>query len=107
MSYKNKLQQLVEDVDGCTASFFCGYDGLLIDKFEKSDGGLDEIAAEWSSICSQIGPSQFKDMIITLNNGVLAIKPFEIGFVAIVLSPDGNVGRAKFELNKCRSDFEQ
>ena len=106
MNYREKLSQICENIDGCIATFFCGYDGMIIEKYEKVAGNLDEVGANWSSTCSQIGPRNFKDMFVTLNDGVLAIRPFEIGFVGIVLSSDGNVGRAKFELNKSGSDFE-
>ena len=106
MSYRNKLKQLVEDIDGCNASFFCGYDGILIDQFKKIETlPLDSLGANWADICKKINGNEFKELFVTFNSDIIAIKPFEIGFVGLVLSPDGNVGRAKFELNKCRSDF--
>ena len=97
---------MAEDIDGCKVAFFCSYDGILIDQFKIiNDVDADLLGATWSDICRKI--NGFEDLFVTLENETVAVKPLEDGFVCVVLSKDGNIGRAKFELNKCRSDFGQ
>ena len=103
MSLESKLKQLCDNVDGSIASFFCSYDGILIgsDIARKNVVDVDFLAANFSSVINGINKNyEVSDVIFTLKESILIIKTFPEGFVGIVLSKDGNLGRCKLELNK-------
>ncbi len=110
MDYKKKLQSLCDEIDGAVGSFFCGFDGILIEQYKTPaiTYDFDEIAANWADITSKLmhQDNMLSDFIATFEHNIIAIKPLgEDGFIGIVMSKDANIGRAKFELNKIRSEF--
>ena len=108
MDYKKKLQSLCEDIDGAVATFFSGYDGMLIEHYTAPNVNysMEELAASWADVLSKliVKENMLTDFIATFDQNIVAIKPIgENGFVGIVMTKEANVGRAKFELNKLRS----
>jgi len=108
MNLEDKLKTICDNVDGAVGSFFCGWDGLLIDKHEVRPVEIDLIAANLSSVIKYLndsGAGRVEDIILTFTSTVVAIKITDDGFLGLVLSLDGNLGRAKLELNKSGGDF--
>jgi predicted regulator of Ras-like GTPase activity (Roadblock/LC7/MglB family) len=101
-----RLQKICEDIDGAQSVFVCGYDGLILDKYSKPNNGLDvdTTAAELSTAVGKLKNNHDKllDMILTFSNSFIAIKVFEEGFAGVIMNKDGNLGRAKLELNKMK-----
>lgn len=103
MSLESKLKQLCENIDGAIAAFFCGYDGIMIGSnvARTTSVDVDFLAANLASVIHNINKNhEIVDVIFTLKESVVAVKTFPEGFVGIVLSKDGNLGRCKLELNK-------
>lgn len=107
---QSKLQSLCDEVDGAAFSFCCGLDGIIIDKNTKTsiDIDIDFLAANFASVIKNINydaKQQLVDMIVTLDNHIICIKIIPDAFIGLVMSKSGNVGRAKFELNKIGGDI--
>lgn len=98
----DKLKNMCEDIDGAQSVFVCGYDGLVIDKYIKSNASMDvdTVAAELSSAVVKLKNNQDKllDMILTFSNSLIAVKIFEEGFAGVVMSKDGNLGHARLAI---------
>lgn len=103
------ISDTLKSIDGATDIFFCGYDGIVIEKFgsNRSIIDIDPIAANYVSAFRHltISENQFKEIICYYEKFVVIVKLMDDGFIGIVLSLDGNIGRAKLELNKYGSVF--
>lgn len=105
MQLESKLKKLCEDVDGSIGAFFCGLDGIVIGihQSRKTDVDMEFIAANFASVIKNL--KDVSDIIATFKNEIVAIKISQDGFVGVVMSKDGNLGRLKLELNKIGGDF--
>jgi predicted regulator of Ras-like GTPase activity (Roadblock/LC7/MglB family) len=100
-----RLQKICDEVDGAIAAFTCGYDGILLDKHQKATVDVDLVAASLSGAVKNLKgyrEDQISDILLTFANTIVAIKVFEEYFAGVIMSKDGNLGRAKLELNKLK-----
>lgn len=104
MPLQSKLDDLCSNVDGTTASFLCGFDGMLIGSTIKIKTNLDIdlFAANFATVIKNTnsGVEKLHDIIATFDSFVVCIRVIEDGFLGIVMGKDGNIGRAKFELTR-------
>ncbi len=108
MQLESKLRNICDEVDGSIGAFFCGYDGMIIAKYERKQIDMDFIAANFASVIKNLNHSNDEkviDMFSTFTTMVIAIRISKDGFLGILLSKDGNLGRAKLELAKAGGDF--
>jgi len=73
---------------------------LVIDSYKNNN--IDLIVAKLSDCIkfSQIDNLKLKEIIIYYDKYVCLIRPFEYGFLLIILNENGNIGKAKLELNR-------
>jgi predicted regulator of Ras-like GTPase activity (Roadblock/LC7/MglB family) len=100
MQLESKLKKICDEVDGSTGAFFCGFDGMMIAKYElrQADVDMDLVAANFASVIKNL--KDVSDIIATFKTSIVAIKISQDGFIGILMSKDGNLGRLKLELNR-------
>lgn len=108
--FKETLSGIRDRVDGALAVSLIGLDGIAIESINDANVPLDVLGAEFGGFIKSIRPNaelntgdvlQFtlvtEKYIIFLS----AITPEY--FVLLVMKPDGNYGRARFELTKAKT----
>ena len=109
--FKETLQTIVEKTDGSLGALIMGVDGLSVEKFfteEGSTSNLDVAAAELTSIIRSASRSGHDLNLGTLHELVVAhdkvtfvMRFFSKEYFAVLaLSPEGNIGRGRYELRK-------
>ena len=103
------LSDTLKSIDGASEIFFCGYDGIVIEKFSvlKSANDGELFAANCATAFNKmkIEDNRFKEMICVFEKNVVVAKWMEDGFIGVIMGLDGNIGRAKLELNRYGSVF--
>jgi predicted regulator of Ras-like GTPase activity (Roadblock/LC7/MglB family) len=107
--FRRILSDIRDRVDGAVAVSLIGLDGIAIEAINDDHVPLDVFGAEFGGFIRAIEPNaelntgdvqQFSlvtEKYITFLSAVT-----EEYFVLLVLRPDGNYGRARFELAKAR-----
>ena len=109
--FKEALERIVEKTDGSLGALIMGADGLSVETYfppEATEANLDVAAAEFSSVVrraikssADLDLGQLQEMVIRLDRVTLILKFFTRDyFVLLALAPDGNFGRARYELRK-------
>ena len=109
MGFREDLEQICGKVDGTFSATLMGFDGIAIETFErKPPEGLDltTLLIEYSGIISQV--KQAADTLQMGKASEVSIRTEKMVaiarnltpdyFVMLTLSPEGNVGRARYEL---------
>ncbi len=103
------LSDTLRSIDGATEIFFCGYDGIVIEKFSVMQTTIDAdlFAANCATTFNKmrIENNKFKEMICVFEKNVVVAKWMDDGFLGVIMGLDGNIGRAKLELNRYGSVF--
>jgi predicted regulator of Ras-like GTPase activity (Roadblock/LC7/MglB family) len=109
--FKELLQSILERTDGSLGALIMGTDGIAVEKI-LSDAGqeanLDVAAAEFTSLVrsarragNDLGLGNLRELVVSLDDAVIAMRLLSRDyFVVLALSPDGNLGRGRFELRK-------
>lgn len=110
MSFRGVLDGIRERVDGTLAVSLIGLDGITIDGINPGSVPLDVMGAEFSGFIKSIRLSntelntgqvlQFSLVTEKYTAFVSAITPEY--YVVLVTTPDGNYGRARFELARAK-----
>lgn len=110
MSFRSVLEDVRSRVDGTLAISLIGVDGISVDSINHSGVALDAMGAEFGRFIKSIRLSNTE-----LNTGEVeqfslvaekyvaflsAVTPDY--YVLLVLRPDGNYGRARFELGRAK-----
>jgi predicted regulator of Ras-like GTPase activity (Roadblock/LC7/MglB family) len=109
MGFREDLEAICGRVDGALAASLMGYDGIAIETAElKAPEGveLQTLMVEYSGILSQVRQAaeslqmgKASEVSIHTEKLVAVARPLTPDyFVLLALSPDGNVGRARYEL---------
>jgi predicted regulator of Ras-like GTPase activity (Roadblock/LC7/MglB family) len=107
--FKEVLSGIRDRVDGTEAVSLIGLDGIAIESVNDGGVALDVMGAEFGSFIKSIRPNaelntgevlQFALVTEKYITFLSAVTPEY--FVLLVLRPDGNYGRARFELAKAR-----
>ncbi len=107
MSFQENLRRVVDEVPGAIASILMGFDGIAIDAYERAGNDLDipTLVTECSAAALQARRSaqelpaigSIAEVSITAANIVALIRPVTHDvFLAVVLTPDGLAGKARF-----------
>lgn len=109
--FKETLEAIIERTEGSLGALIMGIDGIAVERSLKQAGqeaNLDVAAAEFTSLLrsaqragKDTGLGNLRELVITLDDAVVLMRLLgREYFVVLAISPDGNLGRARFELRK-------
>jgi len=109
--FKEALQTIVEKTDGSLGALIMGADGLSVEKFFNDEGyaaNLDVAAAEFTSLVRSAARSgndlalgDLRELMVALASVTFIMRLFNKDyFVVLAMKPEGNLGRARYELRK-------
>jgi predicted regulator of Ras-like GTPase activity (Roadblock/LC7/MglB family) len=105
--------------DGCVGALIMGADGIAVEKVWQAasitEVDLEASAAEFASLVknarnanSGLRLGRLREMTLTGESCIFILRFVnEDYFVAMVLSPDGNFGRARYELGRAELLLEK
>lgn len=109
--FKSILENIIERTEGSLGALIMGVDGIAVERSLKQEGqeaNLDVAAAEFTSLVrsaqragTDTGLGNLRELVISLEDAVLLMRLLgKDYFVVLAISPEGNLGRARFELRK-------
>ena len=109
--FKELLQDVIERTEGSVGALIMGTDGIAVEKVldeEGKDANLDVAAAEFTSLVRNaqraghdIGLGGLREMVVGLESATILMRILSRDyFVVLALSPEGNLGRGRYELRK-------
>ncbi|MGH9969588.1 MAG: roadblock/LC7 domain-containing protein [Pyrinomonadaceae bacterium] len=109
--FKAMLEAIIERTEGSLGALIMGMDGIAVEKVlgeAGNEANLDVAAAEFTSLVrgaqragSDIGLGKLKELVISLDKAIILMRLLSRDyFVVLALSPEGNLGRGRFELRK-------
>ena len=109
--FKEALQTIVEKTDGSLGALIMGADGLSVEKYFNEEGyaaNLDVPAAEFTSLVRSAARSgndlalgDLRELMVALASVTFIMRLFNRDyFVVLAIKPEGNLGRARYELRK-------
>jgi len=109
--FKEALQTIVEKTDGSLGALIMGADGLSVEKYFNEEGyaaNLDVAAAEFTSLVRSAARSgndlalgDLRELVVALTSVTFIMRLFNKDyFVVLAMKPEGNLGRARYELRK-------
>jgi predicted regulator of Ras-like GTPase activity (Roadblock/LC7/MglB family) len=116
--FSEVLQGIVERTEGCLGSLIMGTDGIAVEKVWKpsaAGASLDVAVAEYTSLLrnakrinGEIGFGKLREFTLSSERGVFILRFIsEYYFIAMILSPDGNFGRGRWELRRAELLLEK
>lgn len=106
--FKQALKKVVDNVDGGIAAVVMGLDGIPVESYVRLNDKLDitTVAMEFSFILGQVRKAaeslqvgQCEELTVKAQRLLLCVRMLSPQyFVATALSPDGNLGKARFLL---------
>jgi predicted regulator of Ras-like GTPase activity (Roadblock/LC7/MglB family) len=109
--FKDTLEKIMERTEGSLGALIMGLDGIAVERLLKKAGqeaNLDIAAAEFTSLVrsaqkagKDTGLGNLRELVISLDEAVVIMRL--VGrdyFVVLAISPEGNLGRGRFELRK-------
>jgi predicted regulator of Ras-like GTPase activity (Roadblock/LC7/MglB family) len=108
--FKTVLQGIRDRVEGAMAVSLIGLDGIAIESIKDSAVPLDVLGAEFGGFIKSIRPNPELNTGEVLQFALVAEKYVTFlsavtpeYFLLLVMRPDGNYGRARFELAKAKN----
>ena len=109
--FKEVLETILERTEGSLGALIMGLDGIAVERLLKETGqeaNLDVAAAEFTSLVrgaqragKDTGLGDLRELVISLAGAVVLMRLLGRDyFVVLAISPEGNLGRARFELRK-------
>jgi predicted regulator of Ras-like GTPase activity (Roadblock/LC7/MglB family) len=109
--FKPILESIIERTEGSLGALIMGLDGIAVERSLKQSGeeaNLDVAAAEFTSLVrnaqragKDTGLGNLRELVVSLDEAVLLIRLLSADyFVVLAIRPDGNLGRARYELRK-------
>ena len=109
--FKETLENIIERTEGSLGALIMGIDGIAVERLLKDAGqeaNLDIAAAEFTSLVrnsqkagKDTGLGELRELMISLESAVLIMRLLGRDyFVVLAIAPEGNLGRARFELRK-------
>lgn len=116
--FKDVLETILERTEGSLGALIMGIDGIAVERSLKEAGqeaNLDVAAAEFTSLVrsaqkagNDTGLGNLRELMITLDDAVLIMRLLGRDyFVVLAISPEGNLGRARFELRKAELQLKK
>ena len=109
--FKEMLESIIERTEGSLGALIMGIDGIAVERLLKDAGqeaNLDVAAAEFTSLVrnaqkagKDTGLGNLQELMISLDSAVVIMRLLgREYFVVLAINPEGNLGRARFELRK-------
>jgi predicted regulator of Ras-like GTPase activity (Roadblock/LC7/MglB family) len=109
--FRQALSEIIERTEGATAALIMGMDGIAVERVflpEGSDANMDVAAAEVTSLVraalragTNTGLGALEELFLNYGQARILARMFSPEyFVVLALRPDGNLGRARYELRK-------
>lgn len=109
--FRETLAQVVERTEGATGALIMGMDGIAVERFFREEGleaNMDVAAAEITSLIrnalragNNTGLGPLRELFSSFESiHIIARMLSTEYFVVVALGPDGNIGRARYELRK-------
>src|SRR5213078_1242343 len=109
--FKDMLVTIMERTEGSLGALIMGTDGIAVEKVlgqAGTDANLDVAAAEFTSLVrgaqragSDLGLGNLRELVVSLDGSIILMRLLSREyFVVLALSPEGNIGRGRFELRK-------
>jgi len=114
--FKEQLRELVDQIGEARGALIVGLDGLAVEKVSLDDElNLEAFAAEYLSLIKQtmeanrdLGVGGIRELTVFSENLIAILKAVTPEyFLVCALSPEGNFGRARFEMRKSMFALEQ
>ncbi len=105
--FDDSLEKVVTEVQGAQAAVLMGFDGILVDMFGGTDGmDVESMGMEFSVLLKEVRKAaelleagSADEMTIRTDKMIAVIRTVtEEYFIAMALSPEGNLGKARYEL---------
>ena len=107
--FKETLETIIERTEGSLGALIMGIDGIAVERLLKEAGqeaNLDVAAAEFTSLVrsaqkagKDTGLGNLRELVISLDGAVVIMRLLGRDyFVVLAIRPEGNLGRARFEL---------
>lgn len=108
--FKDVLAGLQERVEGTLAASLIGLDGIAVETINDHDVPLEILGAEFGSFVKAIRHANtelntgdvLQFSLVTEKYITFLSEVTPEYYILLVLSPDGNYGRARFELSKAK-----
>jgi len=109
--FKEVLYNAMNNVEGCQGVLIMGMDGIAVDRVwqpEADAANLDIAIAEFTSLMrsakrtnGDLGLGKLLEMTVSAENGIFVLHSVgEDYFLAMVVKPEGNFGRGRYELRR-------
>jgi predicted regulator of Ras-like GTPase activity (Roadblock/LC7/MglB family) len=108
MGFRDDLEGICGRVEGAFAASVMGFDGIAVETVEQKPPGVEveTLFIEYSSILSQVRQAaeslqmgKASEVSIRTERMVAIARLLSADYFAVIaLGPDGNVGRARYEL---------
>lgn len=109
--FKEALEAILERTEGSIGALIMGIDGIAVERVLKSeaeDANFDVAAAEFTSLVrnaqrasSDTGLGNLKELVVSLDKAHVIMRLFNREyFLVLAISPEGNLGRGRFEVRK-------
>lgn len=116
--FRQMLEGMMERTEGSLGALIMGTDGIAVEKvFGQGavESNLDVAAAEFTSLIrsaqrsgNDTGMGNLRELVVSLENSVLLMRVLSRDyFVVLALTPEGNLGRGRFELRKAELALAQ
>ena len=116
--FKETLQAVVERTEGSLGALIMGIDGIAVERLLKEAGqeaNLDVAAAEFTTLVrsaqkagKDTGLGSLREVMIALDGAVLIMRLLgKDYFVVLAITPEGNLGRARYELRKAELQLKK
>ncbi|MBI4482741.1 MAG: hypothetical protein HY652_07615 [Acidobacteria bacterium] len=117
--FRSRLEQILEKVDGACAAMIVGADGIVLEKAgaaEQAEELFSELgAAELTQLLKssqrtlgQLDAGAVQEQTILTDHFCVILRALSHHyFVALVLSAEGNYGRARYELRKAQLALQE
>ncbi len=108
--FRNVLGALTDSVEGALAVSLIGLDGIAIETINDHEVPLDVLSAEFGSFIKSIRHANtelnmgevLQFSLVTQRYVTFLSEVTPEYYILLVLRPDGNYGRARFELSKAK-----
>ena len=105
--FDKSLKKVVNDVQGAKAAVLMGFDGILVEMFGESEGvDLESMGMEFSVLLKEVRKAaelleagRADEMTIRTDKMLAVMRTVnEEYFIAMALTPKGNIGKARYVL---------
>lgn len=108
--FRDVLSGLLERIDGSIAASLIGLDGIAVEAVNASNVPLDVLGAEFGGFVKSIRHADteldtgevLQFALVTERYITFLSEVTDEYYILLVLQPDGNYGRARFELSKAK-----